>query len=321
MITYRYNTIQIHTDFLLKNGRIQSAYNLYTEYIVYRRCLRIQKMRVLFKLVINKIDKRGVFMSKEGRCKGRSIVFINKKGGVAKTTTVCTIAAFLSHQGKKVLIVDCDSQANSTTRFLTDEQIKDTPSLFDLLNLSLPWSKCIAKANEYENIAILPGSLELDDAGVVLKKVNRGLPQMALHESLRGITGYFDYIFFDCAPNTGILNQAALVAGDCYIIPTDCTTDGLAGADVIIEMANSLNRLRKSKYLGLLVCAYEKENSKHMQEFLTHLEDYKKNLIQTKIPATSHIPASGNAGLTIFDTHPKHKTAKAYEQVIRSVIM
>ncbi len=260
-------------------------------------------------------------MSKDSVRKGRSIVFINKKGGVAKTTSVCTIAAFLNNLGKRVLIVDCDSQANSTTRFLTDQQIKDTPSLFDMLNDGLHWSKCLSKANDYSDIAILPGSLELDDAGVGLKKVNRGLPQLSLHESLKGVVDHFDYIFFDCAPNTGILNQAALVAGDNYLIPTDCTVDGLAGADVIVDMAKSLSRLRTSKYLGLLVCAYEKENSKHVREFLDHLKAYEKNLIKTKIPATSHIPAAGNIGQTIFETHPNHKTAKAYEQVIRSVIM
>lgn len=252
---------------------------------------------------------------------GRTVVFINKKGGVGKTTSVVTIAAYLGSIGKTVLIVDCDSQANSTTRFLTDEQIDSTPSLYHMLSRGTPWQECLAQAENYPNIAVIPGSLELDEAAGVLKKVNKALPQLALQESLEGIKDHFDYIFFDCAPNTGLLNQAALVAGDNFIIPTDCTTDGLCGADVIVDIAETLGRLSKSNYLGLLICSYEKENSKHMRDFHKMLEEYAESLIDPKIPATSYIPAAGNENKTIFDTHPNHKAAKAFVKVIESVIM
>ncbi|MFK7827900.1 MAG: ParA family protein [Oligoflexales bacterium] len=257
---------------------------------------------------------------KSTRC-AKSIVFINKKGGVGKTTSVVTIASYLSSINKTVLIIDCDSQANSTTRFLTEPQIESTPSLYDMLSKNIPWQNCLVQAEQYPNIAVIPGSLELDDASGALKRVNQALPQIALEESLKGVKKHFDYIFFDCAPNTGILNQAALVAGDSFIIPTDCTTDGLCGADVIVDIAKALGKLSKTKYLGLLICSYEKENSKHMQEFRTLLEGYKDHLIKPKIPATSYIPAAGNKNKTIFDTHPNHKASKAFIEVTKSVIL
>lgn len=169
----------------------------------------------------------------------QSIAFFNNKGGVGKTTLVCNLASYLGLElEKKILIVDADSQCNSTQVMLSEAKVYDlygsTSSAFTINNITEP----LAAGKGYiKNLR----TIEVEDFGVSLLP---GDPRLALAEDLlasdwrdavagstRGIrTTYlfsdllkscqdYDYVFFDMGPSLGAINRSILLAVDYFIVP------------------------------------------------------------------------------------------------------
>ncbi len=191
----------------------------------------------------------------------KSIVFFNNKGGVGKTTLICNVAAnFATRFKKKVLLIDCDPQCNSTQLVLNDEICAElywnkTPSLrHTLLDVLKPievgdagidpnFTAVSASDNRF-NIDILPGhprlSLVEDRLGQAwseatggqiggLRKTNWGT---SLGKSLQG---KYDVVFFDVGPSLGSLNRSVLLGADYFISPMGCDIFSIVGIRNIAE--------------------------------------------------------------------------------------
>lgn len=168
----------------------------------------------------------------------KAIAMFNNKGGVGKTTLVCNLAAYLSMEhDKKILLVDADPQCNSSTYTLKEKDFeaiyykKNASTIFDLL---LPLSRGkgyseevpVNKNSEFK-IDVLVGNPKLatmedllaSDWSDVLGGKARGIrTTLVFRQALQKLTTY-DYVFFDMGPSLGAINRSILLASDYFITP------------------------------------------------------------------------------------------------------
>ena len=154
----------------------------------------------------------------------KTIAIDNQKGGVTKTTATFNIAAAMAEQGKKVLMVDLDSQA-SLTISAGLEPLDMEYTVCDLLKKRrVETAKCVYKLENIKNLSIIPSIIDL--AALEMELQGRTSREKILSRSLKEIKDDYDYIIIDCPPQLSILTLNALAACDYVIIP--CKTDYLS---------------------------------------------------------------------------------------------
>ena len=169
---------------------------------------------------------------------GKIISFTNKKGGVGKTTTAINMAAYCADFGKKVLLVDIDSQGNATTGLgFSKSALKK--SVYNVLieedaaeNNILP--------TQVKLLDILPANVDLTGAEVdLVYKRNR---EKILKTALDKIRDQYDYIFIDCPPSLGLLTINAWAASDSIVIPLQSEYYALEG---VSQLMNTIAMVRQ----------------------------------------------------------------------------
>ena len=156
---------------------------------------------------------------------GKIVAVANQKGGVGKTTTAINLSACIAILESKVLLVDADPQANSTSGTgITPDQIEY--STYDCLVEGVDPRAAIIPTDT-PNLDILPSSIDLVGAEVELvSKIGR---EYLLKEVLEQVRDDYDYIFIDCLPSLGLVTVNALTAADSVIIPVQCEVFSLEG--------------------------------------------------------------------------------------------
>ena len=156
---------------------------------------------------------------------GKIVAIANQKGGVGKTTTAINLASTIGILDKKVLLVDLDPQANTTTGVGISEDDVEY-SLYDCLMDKSLIQKAIVKT-EIPNLDILPANIDL--VGAEIELVTKENREYALKNCLKKVKEQYDYIIIDCLPSLGILTLNALSAADSVLIPVQCEVFSLAG--------------------------------------------------------------------------------------------
>jgi chromosome partitioning protein len=176
------------------------------------------------------------------------ITICNQKGGVGKTTTATALARGLVLKGRRVLLVDCDPQGNSTDSYRAS--IEDgSPTLADLLYSDEPATSCV-QHTEYGDI------LASDPLLSAAEKYLTGIGGFyKLKKRLEPLLPLYDHIIVDTPPNLGILLQNALIATEGVIIPVTSGRYALQGmsqlTDTLAEVKSQPNPYLE--VLGLLM--------------------------------------------------------------------
>ena len=180
------------------------------------------------------------------------IAVSNQKGGVGKTTTATTLAYGLKLRGKKVLLVDCDPQGNSTDTWRAKNK-GGSPTLSDLLFTNEPAESCVQHTEIGD---VLAGDEVLEDAEKHLKGFSGFFK---LKRRLEPLMPLYDHIILDTPPNLGILLQNALIAADGVIVPVTCDRYALQGMDRFIASVNDVKSQPNPdlKVLGMLLIRYQ----------------------------------------------------------------
>ena len=148
----------------------------------------------------------------------RIFAIANQKGGVGKTTTAVNLAASLSLNGKRVLLIDLDPQGNSTTACGLDKYAVHATAN-ELLLGELGILDCI-HPSQGADFDVIPANGELTTAEVrLVSKIGR---EMVLRHALQGVLAKYDIILRDCPPELNILTVNALVADQNVIVPMQC---------------------------------------------------------------------------------------------------
>ena len=242
---------------------------------------------------------------------GKIISFSNKKGGVGKTTTASKMAAYCADLGKKVLLVDIDSQGNATTGLgFSKSALKK--SVYNVLIEDDNASSNILPT-QVKLLDILPANVDLTGAEVdLVYKKNR---EHILKTALDKIRGDYDYIFIDCPPSLGLLTINAWVASDSVIIPLQSEYYALEG---VSQLMNTIAMVRQHlnpnlQIEGVVITMYDgraliaKQITAEIKKF------FKNKLYEIIIPRNVRLAEAPSHGVPIMIHDPKCVGARAYK--------
>ncbi len=235
---------------------------------------------------------------------------VNQKGGVGKTTTAINLAASLAMLGQRILLVDCDPQANCTSGlgFARDDE---RASVYDLITGTVSAAECLLPTG-VENLTLLPGSKNLTGANIELAGEDDRATRLrsALAPALAG----FDRVILDCPPALDLLTLNALAAADSLIVPMQAEYFALEG---ISELISNLERVRAAlnprlTIEGVLLTMYDDRTNLAQQVTETLREYFKERLFQTVIPRNIRLAEAPSHGKPVIAYDPRSRGAEAY---------
>ncbi len=249
----------------------------------------------------------------------RVYTFANQKGGVGKTTTAVSLAAFLSAQGRCVLVVDTDPQSNATSSLGLSKAPAEAPggksqggTIYNALIEGMPLSKII-KTTKRSRLHVSPSSPTL--AGAEVELVGMLARETLLRKALAPILHHYDYVLIDTPPSLGLLTVNALVAADSgVIIPVQCEYLALEGLGQLVNTINLVrdNLNRRLVVAGVVLTMYD-PRTRLSQEVMGEVQRYfPKQVFKTVIPRNVRLSEAPSFGETILTYSPNSAGALAY---------
>ncbi|MCD7793187.1 MAG: AAA family ATPase, partial [Oscillospiraceae bacterium] len=163
------------------------------------------------------------------------ISIANQKGGVGKTTTAVNFCASLKHRGRRVLLCDCDPQANATSGMGVSKA--GHAGVYDIMVRSLPAAEAIVSTKFGD---VLPSNGDLAGANVELVDVENR--EFMLKEALKPLDEQYDYIILDCPPSLELLTLNTLCASNTVLVPVQCEYYALEGLSDLTDTIRAVNR-------------------------------------------------------------------------------
>jgi chromosome partitioning protein len=241
---------------------------------------------------------------------GKVVSFTNKKGGVGKTTTVVNMAAFCADYGKKVLLIDLDSQGNATTGLgFSKSALKK--SVYNVLIDDDLISHNILPT-EVANLDILPANVDLTSAEVDL--VYKRSREQILKNALKEVKNDYDYIFIDCPPSLGLLTINAWVASDSVIIPIQSEYYALEGVSQLMNTISLVKQhLNPNLYIeGVVITMYDGRALVSRQIAAEIKKFFKSKLYEIIIPRNVRLAEAPSHGKPVMLYDSKCVGTRAY---------
>ena len=240
----------------------------------------------------------------------------SQKGGVAKTTTSISLAAGLAHQGKRILLIDMDSQANSSKVLLRG--YAEIPAEQTIYRTILQKQELAIHPTDLEKLDIVPAHILLSSTDAAIAgEFGR---ETRLVKQLGKVDRQYDYVFIDCPPALGFLSINAIVAAQRVIIPT---APGFFELDSLGQIHETIQLVREEfnpelEIEGILFC-----NSRPTVESRDSLkllrEVYGDLVFQTIIPGNVAIKEAHFNGQDVFSYDNGCRAAEEYRRLIKEV--
>lgn len=248
----------------------------------------------------------------------RIISLCNQKGGVGKSTTSINLSVFLAALGKKVLLVDIDPQANTTSGIGLNPR-KLEKSIYHVLIGKVAPEDAVRKTSIL-SVDLLPSSSAL--AGAAVELVDMRNREYKLKEVLELIRRKYDFIVIDSPPSLGLLTVNALVAAGKVIIPVQCEYYALEGlADLLrtVQLVNT-NLKTRTAVMGALLTMYDRKSRLHRAVAKEIRRKFPGYVFDAVIPRNVSLAEAPSFGKTILQYDPYSHGAKAYRQLAEEIL-
>ena len=205
---------------------------------------------------------------------GKVFVFVNQKGGVGKTTSAINIGAYIAVGGKKVLLVDFDSQGNMSSGVGVS---KKKPTIYELLAGQSTIDETI-KHSGVKNLDVISASIDLSGAAIEL--VDQENREYFLKNALAPVREKYDYILIDCPPSLGILTLNGLAAADAVLVPMQCEYFALEGITLLLQTVKKVQERKKKNLVigGIFFTMYD-SRTRLAQDVVMQVKSYFKDVV------------------------------------------
>lgn len=246
----------------------------------------------------------------------QTILFLNQKGGVGKTTSAVNLGSALAQKGKKVLLIDLDSQGNLTSATSIDGR---KPGLYEVIAGQCSAAEAIQQT-PIRNLYAIASNINM--AGLNIELVGEDEREFFLKRVLVGLEEDWDYILGDCPPSLGLVTVNAMVWAKHVIIPMQCEYFAMEGLNLLMRTVGNMKKSLNPdlEVLGILFTMYSKR-TKLANEVVEDISSFFNTLVfKTMIPRNVRIAEAPSHGMPINVYDNASSGAKAYKALAEEVI-
>lgn len=250
--------------------------------------------------------------------------FLNRKGGVGKTSSVFHLSGSFARSGHRVLVCDLDPQSSLTQGFFGPRFVEELPksstvaALFD--DKFDPDPEEIILPTAFKNISIAPASNHLNDHNT--PRPEESGEQSALRDFLSEVKDRFDVVLIDCPPNLQLCSWAALLASDFVVVPVipeDFSSQGLIYVQQAIDGAMT-TRNPRLRLLGYMLTSYNRQLGIHKAYEKLLREQYQELVFENAMPLVTAFKEAVARRRPIAEDKPKSAAADAIDVLCREII-
>lgn len=230
---------------------------------------------------------------------GKVIAIANQKGGVGKTTTAINLAASLAVLEKKVLIIDADPQANTTSGLNFSPEDDQKRTLYEVIIGKLDISDALIQT-EIANLHMIPSHINL--VGAELELVESQNRESALKNALDTIKDNYDYVIIDCSPSLGLITINSLTASDSVMIPVQPEFFALEGLGKLLNTIRLVQAGPNQKLTieGFVVTMFDGRTKVHNQVLGDLKEHFSEMVFDTIIQRNIRLSEAPSHGKPII---------------------
>ena len=248
------------------------------------------------------------------------ISIASQKGGTGKTSTSISLAAGLAHKGKRVLLVDIDSQANSSKVLLPDYS-HNTTKRRHIYATIIERKPLPVHQTRVANLSIVPSHILLSNTDIELTTA-KDHREARLKSELDKIKDQYDFVFIDNPPALGWLTLNSFTASDQVLV---VVSPGYFELDSLAQLSKTLAEVREyyNPTLGLLGYLFTMSeptiNARTSLQMLR--QTHTRQVFNTVIPRNTDLRDAHFNKQDIFSFNPSATTAQAYDKLIREVFL
>ena len=243
------------------------------------------------------------------------ISVINQKGGVGKTTSAINLAAGLSQQNKKILVIDLDPQGNATTGLGLSNMDRSSDTIYGVLNGAKEIIDVIKKT-KFENLDIITSNVDLSGLEVETADDNNRafILKAKLTSYLNNSGSIYDYILIDCPPSLSLLTVMALVSSNSLLVPLQTEFFALEG---LTQLMKTIERIKINlnpglNIRGILLTMYDKRNKLSSQVEKEARDYFNEKVYSTVIPRNVRLSEAPSHGMPVLIYDKTCPGSKAY---------
>ena len=246
------------------------------------------------------------------------ISIANQKGGVGKTTTAINLAYALAQEGKRVLLVDADPQANASSGLGIDiKTLKST--IYECMVNDIDPHEAVVSTSQ-QNLFVLPSHIDL--VGAEIEMLNLGNREQRMKNVFARLCDEYDYILIDCSPSLGLITVNALTAANSVIIPVQCEFFALEG---IAKLLNTVKIIKSQlnpslRIEGFLLTMYDSRLRLSNQVYEEVKRHFGNLVFDTVISRNVRLSEAPSHGMSVLEYDLQSKGAQNYVQLAKELI-